>query len=85
MCLTTTKREKRLAQAINFYHSHNGSVTARSKYWVNRFVDCTIEDTRLRREESFWEEGRCPFYTQYLLTPVATPARRRRGAPAIVG
>ena len=26
-------------------------VTARTKCWVNRFVDCTIEDTKLKREE----------------------------------
>ena len=26
-------------------------VTARTNSWVNRFVDCTIEDTKLQKEE----------------------------------
>ena len=39
MRLTTAEREKRLAQAIDFYHSHNGSLSARkvaAKFKVNQ-------------------------------------------------
>jgi hypothetical protein len=39
MRLTTAEREKRLAQAINFYHSYNKSLSARkvaTKFEVNQ-------------------------------------------------
>ena len=40
-----------LARSSRLARKRKVHVTARTKCWVNRFVDCTIEDTKLRREK----------------------------------
>jgi hypothetical protein len=54
------------------------SVTARTNARVIRFVDCTIEDTKLGREEESFQESSCPLYIHCLLAPSVTLANRGR-------
>jgi hypothetical protein len=56
------------------------TVTARTKCRVIRFVDCTIEETKLGREEESFQESCCPPYIHCSLAPNVTLANRRRRA-----